>query len=260
MVKYRRKKLILVKPKRSYKKMKRIGVKGIKKVVSKMINSTREMKRLDVQVDERQLTIPGQGLMTNNLDTNSLFNYMDQGTSPSKRIGNQIQPVGIDLKGWLRFTSATNQAFDSDTKVRLITGYVDDLTFVSAKSSFNSVNWFWNGKGAIPTSDYRDITRNLNYHIITPLSDKTYTMSPATIYNGSSVLTYPGKHPSMRTIRIKHKFGPKEVTISQVSTENCWQKRNLIILAFVRLASDDTFVPATNMEFIMEGGFYYHDA
>lgn len=256
-----KKKLVVVYPKQArYKKMKRMGIKGVRKVVSEMINSTREMKRLDVQVDEKQLTIPGQGFITNNLTSNAIYNYMSIGTGPTNRIGNQIQPVGIDLKGWMRFTSQLASAAQADTKVRLITGYVDDLTYVSAKSSFNSVNWFWNGQGAITTSDYRDITRNLNYHVITPLSDKTYTMTPAPTYNGSTIVTNPGNFTNLRTLRIKHKFGPKEVQVSQVTTENCWQKRNLVILAFVRLASDDLAVPATNLEFVMEGGFYYHDA
>lgn len=254
-----RSKLVVLRPRKNRRKSK-MTVKSVKKFVSKMINSSREMKRLDVQVDEKQITIPGQGLITNNLTSNGIYNYMGVGTGADQRTGNQIQPVGIDLKGWMRFTSAVTSAFQADCKIRVIAGYVDDLTYVSAKSSFTSVNWFWNGKGAIYTDDFRDITRNLNYHVITPLSDRTYSMSPTTVFSGGNVTTNPANMPHMRTLRVRHKFGPKELQVSQVTTENCWQKRNLILLAFVRLASDDLNIPATILEFVMEGGFYYHDA
>lgn len=229
-------------------------------MISSVVNKSRELKRLDVQIDEKQLPIPGQGLITNNLSTSGIYNYMAQGTGNNQRVGSQIQPVGIDLKGWMRYTSATGSAMQADTKIRVIAGYVDDLTYLSAATTFSSVNWFWNGQGAIMTSDYRDITRGLNFHTITPLIDRTYTMSPGTVFNGSTQITYPGSFKNLKDLRIKLKFGEKELVKSQITTENCWQKRNLILLAFIRLASDDASVPATNMEFVMEGGFYYHDA
>lgn len=259
------KKKMYVKGKRPYIKKRKPKNKMLMKQVAnqviKTINKTRETKRLDVQVDEKQITVPGQGLILNNLANDGIYNYMSVGTGASARIGDQIHPVGIDLKGWMRFTSAVNPAFLSDCKVRLICGYVDDITYASARSSMTSVNWFWNGQGTVYSNDYKDITRSLNYRVINPIMDRTYTMAPTTQYNGSTVQTFPSNFTNLKTLRIKHRFGKKmELQKSQLATEACWQKNNLIILTFIRLASDDTYVSPTNLEFVMEGGFYYQDS
>lgn len=234
---------------------------SLKQMVTSLINKGREMKRQEIYIDEQQIGPPGQALLlSSNIPTDGVYNYVQAGTGGTQRTGAQIQPISLDFKGWMRFTSNLDSAPTADCKVRLIAGYVDDITYVSARTSFTSVQWFWNGEGVITTNDFRDITRGLNWHLIQPVYDKTFTMSPATRFNGSNVVTNPASFENMKEFRIKHKFSGKEVIKSPITTENVWQKKNFICMAWVRLASDDLAVPATNIEFVAEGGFYYHDA
>lgn len=236
----------------------------IKSMIRKYVDKTRELKIKNYIVDEDTIVFASQGVINNNSGNGGYtYNYVSQGDSNSERDGNQIQPVSVHMKGWAKLDSYSAESSYRESKLRLIWGFMDNDSLLKLQTSLSNSPIFWNGTGGvIPTNDFKDITRNLNYKFIKPVSDKTYNLAPNTIYydsTGTSTYSTDSKMKDYFMINFKHKFG-KSAELTWDNTNNCWQKQNLVCIAFHRALNDDTQITSLNVEFCMEGSFYYFDS
>lgn len=236
----------------------------IKNMIRKYVNKTRELKAKNYIVDEDTIVFASQGVINNNSGNGGYtYNYVAQGDENYQRDGNQIQPVSVRMKGWAKLDAESNESSYRESKLRLIWGLMDNDSLLKLQTSLSGAPIFWNGtEGVIPTNDFKDITRNLNYKFIRPVSDKTYSLAPNTIYydsNGTAVTTTDSKMKDYFMIDFKYKFG-KQAELTWDKTNNCWQKQNLVCIAFHRALNDDTQITSLNVEFCMEGSFYYFDS
>lgn len=238
-------------------------VNTIKTLALKSVNKTRELKFRNVQVDEYQVLLNSSGVVTTNLTNNYLFNYLSSGTASSQRTGTQVNPVSLHLRGWAKINGDTNDASFREIKSRVIMGYVDNDSLQDLESSLSSSLVFWNGEPEIPTGDYKDVIRKLNYKFINPIYDRTFTIAPNMYQqDGNNVpTTFIGsKLKDYYNININKKFGKNSEIRWDSINNDCWQKQNLVMLVFNRLMNDDTVLTTIPLEFCLEGGFYFHDA
>lgn len=253
------------KAKKNYKKktLSKKTVNAIKSIARKTLEKTRELKSKVVTVDEYQLTLNSSGVMTTNQTNNYLFNYLSSGTGDSQRVGSQIQPVSLNMKGWLKINGTTTDANYREIKSRVIMGYVDNDSLQQLEASLSTSPVFWSNEAVIPTGDFRDIIRGLNWKFIRPIYDRTFTIAPNYQFNDGSpaqATFYTSKMKDYASINIKHKFGKNAEMRWDSINNDCFQKKNIVCLVFNRLMNDDVIVSTIPVEFNLEGNFNFYDA
>lgn len=236
----------------------------VRSIALKAVNKTRELKQRNIAVDEYQTAFPGAGVITNNLTNSYVYNYIGEGDGYKQRVGNQIQPVSLRLKGWVKVNGNSNDAAYHECAVRIIAGFVDNDSLQDLESSLSTSRMFWNGNSTIPAGDYKDITRNLNWKFIRPIYDKKFTLAPATNLidsgNGTSTTTSPNGIRDYKLLNISHKFGKMAELTLDSEHADCWQKQNLVIISFARTLNDDISLTSNVLEYCLEGNFYFHDS
>lgn len=234
---------------------------AVKKLALNTVNKSRELKCVNFHVDEKQVTLPSSGAVTTNLSNNLMFNYVGVGQQQNQRIGKQVNPRRFVCRGWGKINGLANLSAYQELKVRLVFGYVDNDTLADISASSSIVPYFWNGKSVVAAGDFRDILRNLNYKIISPFYDRTFSIAPAPEFTfDSNTVTSQTRLKDHFTFSI-NKVMPrsKEITWDSTSSD-MWQEKNIVCLSFVRTMNDDTLVTTNVLEYCMEGNFFYHDA
>lgn len=254
--------------KRAYRKSRmpfsKKQAKAIKSLALKTTNKTRELKNVNVNVNEYNVSLGGAAMIRNDLGNDYIYNYVAQGDGHYNRDGNQIQPIGLSLRGWTKINGSFTNASYREIALRVVAAYVSDDTLNELETGFNSTQVFWSNQSVIPTGDYRDILRKFNYSKIQPIYDRTFKVAPSPQFSdgaSSVVQTTPAvgvKDYAM--ININHKFSKNSELTWSHQYGDCWQKKNLVLFAVSRLMNDDTDITTVTHEFCLEGNFYYHDA
>ena len=231
----------------------------IKSLALKTTKQIAETKFLNVSVDEATCPIGSSAVITNNLNNSYVYNYMTVGTGRSQRVGHQINPIALKLKGWHKLNGVSNGASAREVALRVVLGYVDNDSLQTLEAGLGSFPLFWNGTASIYTNDYRDIMRSFNWKAFKPVYDKVFKVRPDYENSAGSANEVVPQGKDYAMININHKFGKKAELRYDAVNQDCWQKQNLVMLCFSRLMTDDTTLTTLAHEFCLEGGLYYTD-
>lgn len=254
-IKIRNKRRRYGKSKRSFSKRQ---VNVIKSLALKTTNKTRELKSLNLTVNEDIIPIGGQGIIQNAASNTYVYNYVSSGTGVGTRIGNKVTPVRLTLKGWHKINGLSTSSSSREIALRVCMGYVDNATLQELENSFTATPLFWSNKPTVYTADYRDALRNFNWKAFRPIYDKTFKVRPDYKQSNTDTAVPQGKDYGM--VNINHTFSKSnELTADTIATD-CWQKNNLVMFCYSRLMNDDTALSTLVHEFCLEGNFQFYDA
>ena len=226
----------------------------IKSLALKTTKKIAETKFLNITVDEKLCPLGSSSVITNNLTNSYVYNYMSVGTGRSQRVGHQINPLGLKLRGWTKINGVSNSASSREVALRVVMGYVDNDSLQTLENSLASFPLMWNGTETILTGDYRDIMRSFSWKAFKPVYDKVIKVRPDYEVNSSTANDMVSYGKDYAMININHKFGKNCELRYDATNGDCWQKQNLVLLTFSRLMTDDTTLTSLSHEFCLEGG------
>ena len=213
--------------------------KGVKKIVSKMINKSQEIKVKYTQIDEVITAMGSQNMFTD-------FTNVAKGTSPEQRIGSQIRPKRLIIEGWLRPAGLLSEDATINHKVagfcrlallKQAPGVRVDsnLDADPAPVGVDTTRLFLGNKGLVAPyqGDFKDIIRPWNYKVVRPPNkacDRTYFFTMQAGVNN--------------TRRFKYVVNFKNDETLTWTTDGAYPDNGIFNLAlFNRYATDDLETP-----------------
>jgi hypothetical protein len=235
------------------------------------VNKTREIKRLWGKINQTEdnnnvavptgTNVPGF-LFSDGLNAyeSSCLNLTHQGLENENRIGNIIQPVSFNLKGYgIIGTNTSDNANIYQSHVRVVCGFRRQSSLLTPSNG----NLMMEGGVTAPLNfDYRDIINGFNWKEFRPFYDKTFRIAP--ISQKADNFTNPYTKNYFH-FNIKHKFPMNEKLVSLEDdlgqTTNLYNNKNIYVMFIVRqMNNDNDLILNAPLEIFANSMFAFHDA
>ncbi len=246
----------------------------VRSIALKAVEKTREIKRLWGKIksensDNNNVAIPTgtnvPGFLfsdgTNQYETSNLV-LTHQGLENENRIGNVIQPLRFNLKGYGFIESTLDNNFSPGemmTHVRVVCGFRRQASILTPSQG----NLMMEGGVEGPLNfNYTDIINGFNWKEFRPFYDKVYKVCPTK--RSTDNYTQPFVKNYFH-FDIKHKFGPQEQLVSLEDdaglTTNMYNNKNVYVMFIARQMNNDNDVVSDKpLEIYATSLFQFHDA
>lgn len=263
---YRKKRVFRKRPKSKLPLTKRQAL-ATSRMISKMVNKTRETKKLYLTIDEENLAPTGTSLMTFNFPAASssdiIANKTNRGDFSYQRNGDMIQPLNFNWKGVIKYQGFSVQSGYAETSVRIVFGFIDGDE-AAAPITTADTDWMMvNGNNSAILSDFQAIYQNFNWRKFRPFYDKTIKLQPATqqtFDNTAPITTAFSSAPLSRFISVNHNFGKNHKMLQAYNGSSIYNKKNIVALVIARPTNDDVLVSTNSLEISGTGMFLFKDA
>jgi len=243
----------------------------VKSIALNAVNKTREIKRLWGKIDQTSdnnnvavptgTNVPGFVFSDgSNQYTTSCLNLTHQGLENENRIGNVIQPVNFNLKGYgIIGTNTSNNTNIYQSHVRVVCGFRRQASLLTPSNG----NLMIEGGVTSPlTFDYKDILNGFNWKEFRPFFDKTYKIAPSSVTSSNFTNPYTRNYFHFN---IKHKFPMNDKLVSLEDdlgqTTNLYNNKNIYVMFIVRqMNNDNDIVTNAPLEIFANSMFAFHDA
>lgn len=253
----------------------RMTASNVRRIALGAVQKGREIKRTwgSIQTDEvsNQVGVPTGSMVPsfnfsegNDYYTETCLNATRQGLESEMRIGNAIQPISFNMKGYgvipNNISSGGIDQNQYQSHVRLVVGFRRQNTTLTTG---NTKLMLEAGK-MVPLSDtYADILRTFNWKEFRPFYDKVFKIAPMS--TSSSAWTNPYTKNYFH-FNVNYKFPTNGKNLETFESSdgtniNIYNNRNIFAMILVRqMNNDNDSVTAYPIELFSTCSLAFHDA
>ena len=242
---------------------------AVKKLALSTVRKGQEIKRCFKKVNEEDVS---PQLATHfldsiqDMDTGSVgenFTELSVAGNVKQRWGTEVQPLALNIKGFIKINGTTDVQDRRETFVRLL--LVERNENTPAIASSDQLLLVGNETSAV-AGDVNDIFAPINWKYVKPVYDRTFKLCPA-LYNDNDPMNATQRVNGTRdfaTFKIRHYFGknakPMKWSYNAESGNAYANSKNYQMLIMTRNMNDDTAITSNTLEVSCTSIFSYYDS
>jgi len=257
------------------RKSTRLSVSRVRSIALSAVQKGREIKRtwgaIASDSEGNLVNVPTGSMVPyfnfsegNDYYTEQCLNATRQGLESEMRIGNAIQPISFNLKGYgVIGNEMSTNAFSYNSHIRVVCGFRRQNTPLTISNTKLMIEA---GKMVSLSNTYKDVLNSFNWKEFRPFYDKTFLINPGTS-NANNAQNFC--NPFIKNyfhFNINHKFPRNAKNLETFESSdgtniNLYNNKNIYVLFLCRQMNNDNTEVGTNpCEIYATCSLAFHDA